>query len=191
MHDDPNLPIGPEVLNGVRILTRLLPYIYEAEHLSDWEARFFWLPRKPVEYVDPKSGKSKCFDGLNEARIISEDQGDAVLGPPLGEQLVDILINYLFFPGFTLPAKLDDNNLPELKPTFVVWQSGIGANKGVGMTKENERNAMEVLRLLLALSSRAMYISAGKSRRVRHVNNQSLTLNQGSWPIKTISRSRI
>ena len=91
-----------------------------------------------------------------------EERKDDKLGPPLGEQLVDILINYLFFPNFTLPAKRDANGFPELKPTYVVWQSGIGANKGVGMTKEHERNAMEVLRLLLALTSRAMYLAPSK-----------------------------
>lgn len=165
MYDDPNTSIGPEVLNGVRVLTRLLPHIYEAEHLNDWEARFFWLPRKPVEYVDPKTSKSKYFDGLNENQSVPDDQADNILAPPLGEQLVDILVNYLFFPGFTLPAKNEASGLPELKPTFIVWQSGIGANKGVGMTKENERNAMEVLRLLLALTSRAMYMSPGEQTK--------------------------
>ncbi|KAK5166734.1 uncharacterized protein LTR77_008278 [Saxophila tyrrhenica] len=161
VYDDPHAPITLEVLNGVRVLTRLLPYIYEADHLNDWEAQFFWAPRKPAEYVNPKSGQKKYFDGLNETKTVPEQQKDAVLGPPLGEQLLDILINYLFFPNFTLPPRNDDNGLPELKPKFVVWQSGIGANKGVGMSKENERNAMEVLRLLLALSSRAMYLAPG------------------------------
>ncbi|KAK3707770.1 hypothetical protein LTR37_011947 [Vermiconidia calcicola] len=161
VYSDPNSPIAPEVLNGVRILTRLLPYIYEAEHLHDWEEQFFWTPRKPVSYVDPKNNKSKYFDGLDETKAVSEEQRDTPLGPPLGEQLVDILINYLFFPNFTLPARKDASGLPELKPSYIVWQSGIGANKGVGMTKENEKNAVEVLRLLLALSSRALYHAAG------------------------------
>ena len=146
----------------MRILTRLLPYIYEADYLHDWEASFFWAPRKPVVYTDPKTDRSKYFDGLDETKVISEQQEDAVLGPPLGEQLIDILINYLFFPDFTIPARRDANGLPDPKPTYTVWQSGIGANQGVGMTKENERNAMEVLRLLLALSSRALYLAPGK-----------------------------
>ena len=145
------------MVNGIRILTRLLPYIYEAEYLHDWEEQFFWSARKPACYTDPKSNAHKYFDGLDETVIIPEEQKGDNIGPPLGEQLIDILINYLFFPNVTLPAKRDANGLPELKPSFVVWQSGIGASKGVGMTKENERNAMEVLRLLLALSSRAMY----------------------------------
>lgn len=95
---------------------------------------------------------------MDETKTVPQEQKDKVIGPPLGEQLMDILINYLFFPNFTLPAKRDANGMSELKPIFVVWQSGIGANKGVGMTKDHERNAVEVLRLLLALSSRALYL---------------------------------
>jgi hypothetical protein len=158
---DPQIPIAPEVLNGLRILTRLLPYIYEAEHLADWEEHFFWQPRKPVSYTDPKTDESIHRDGLDEEKIIPEDQKDTQLGPPLGEQLIDILINYLFFPGFTLPARRDEDGQPELRPVFTVWQSGIGANKGASMTKENERHAVEVLRLLLTLSSLAMYYAPG------------------------------
>jgi hypothetical protein len=144
-------------------LTRFLPYIYEAEHLHDWEEKFFWTARKPVCYTDPKTGGPTCFDGLDETKTIPEEQKDKELGPPLGEQLIDILVNYLFFPNFTLPARRDANGDLELKPIFVVWQSGIGANKGVGMTKEHERNATEVVRLLLSLSSRALYLPPSKS----------------------------
>ncbi|KAI7575334.1 hypothetical protein KC346_g19977, partial [Hortaea werneckii] len=53
-YSDPHQPIAPEVLNCVRILTRLLPYIYEAEHLQDWEDTFFWKPRKHTQVWDRK-----------------------------------------------------------------------------------------------------------------------------------------
>lgn len=159
--DDPHTPIAPEVLNGVRILTRLLPYIYEAEHLADWAEQFFWQPRKPVSYPNARDDGRIYRDGLNE-KSIPEERKNSNIGPPLGEQLIDILINYLFFPGFTLPARKDVNGLPDLKPIYTVWQSGIGANKGAAMTKENEKNAVEVLRLLLALASRSMYFAPSK-----------------------------
>ena len=109
--------------------------------------------------MDSKSEEPVYLDGLEPGKPIPEERKDAEIGPPLGEQLIDILINYLFFPGFTLPPKTDANGHPQLTPTFMVWQSGIGANKGAGMSKENERNAMELLRLLLALCSRSMYMA--------------------------------
>lgn len=143
-------------------MTRFLPYIYEAEHLAEWEEKFFWTARKPVCYTDPKTGAHTYFDGLDEKKTFPEEQKDKEIDRPLGELLVDILINYLFFPNFTLPPKRDANGNSELKPIFVVWQSGIGANKGVGMTKEHERNAVEVVRLLLSLSSRALYLPPSK-----------------------------
>lgn len=165
MLNDPHTPIAPEVLNGVRILTRFLPFIYEADHLSEWEDNFFWQPRKPIFYPDPKSDGRIYYDGLSE-KVIPEDRKSSVLGQPLGQQLIDILINYLFFPGFTLPAKKDANGLPDLRPVYTVWNSGIGANKGVGMTKENEKNAVEVIRLLLVLASRSMYFAPSEFRLV-------------------------
>ncbi len=154
------MPIAPEVLNGVRILTRLLPYIYEADHLSQWEDEFFWQPRRPSSYPNPKSNGRVYLDGLN-GKPVSEERKNGNIGPPLGEQLIDLLVNYLFFPGFTLPARRDAQNLPELKPIYTVWQSGIGSNKGIGMSKDNEKNAVEVLRLLLVLASRSMYHAPG------------------------------
>lgn len=166
--DDPHTPIAPEVVNGIRILTRFLPFIYEAEYLAEWEDKFFWQPRKPVSYPDPKSEDSLCYDGLS-GKVISEDRKNVALGPPLGQQLVDILMNYLFFPGFTLPAKKDANGLPELRPVYAVWNSGIGANKGVGMTKENEKNAVEVIRLLLVLASRSMYFPPSQYRPLSRI----------------------
>ncbi len=44
----PDAEIAPErhVLNCVRVLTRVLPFVYEAEQLREWEERFFWQRRK-------------------------------------------------------------------------------------------------------------------------------------------------
>ncbi|KAG0089794.1 hypothetical protein BGZ92_004153 [Podila epicladia] len=37
-----------QVLNCVRILTRLFPFIFESDELMDWEERYFWTPRSVV-----------------------------------------------------------------------------------------------------------------------------------------------
>jgi hypothetical protein len=49
----PDLELAPErdALNCIRILTRILPFIYEAEHLEEWEDKFFWgVRRKRTRY---------------------------------------------------------------------------------------------------------------------------------------------
>ena len=161
---DPHQPIAPEVLNCVRILTRLLPYIYEADHLAVWEQQFFWRPRKPQQIWNSKQNRLDTpFDGLHPGKRYGEDAAEQEIGPPLGEQLVDLLVRYMFFPNFTLPKRLDPEGLPLLKPQYNIWQSGIGCRQSVGMAKENEKNAAEVSRLLLTLSSRQLYIQSRKS----------------------------
>lgn len=161
------------MLNCVRILTRLLPYIYEADHLTVWEERFFWQPRKPQQIWNTRQNRpGEPFDGLNPAMKYGENETDKEVGPPLGEQLIDLLVRYMFFPNFTLPKKLDDEDLPLLKPQYNIWQSGIGCRQSVGMTKDNEKNAIEVSRLLLTLSSRQLYMPPRKSTYVSRQHAQ-------------------
>ncbi|KAK3679782.1 hypothetical protein LTR78_000158 [Recurvomyces mirabilis] len=161
---DPHQPIASQVLNCVRILTRLLPYIYEADHLGPWEHGFFWLPRRPAQIWNTKHNRpGLLYDGLAPGRKYNEEDDDGAeaggkdIGPPLGEQLIDLLMKYLFFAGFTLPKRLDADGLPDLKVTYHIWNSGIGCRQSVGMTRENERHAIEVMRLLLSLFSRQLY----------------------------------
>jgi hypothetical protein len=147
----------------VRILTRLLPYIYEADHLSAWEDQFFWRARRPQQIWNVKHNRpGEAFDGLNPGKKYGEDAMQQEIGQPLGEHLIDILIRYMFFPNFTLPKKLDQDGLPLLKPQYNIWQSGIGCRQSVGMTKDNEKNAVEIARLLLVLSSRQLYMQPRK-----------------------------
>ncbi|KMU83237.1 hypothetical protein CIHG_01019 [Coccidioides immitis H538.4] len=35
-----------DALNCIRVLTRILPFIYEAENLEEWEENFFWGERR-------------------------------------------------------------------------------------------------------------------------------------------------
>ncbi|TKA83595.1 hypothetical protein B0A55_00401 [Friedmanniomyces simplex] len=163
-YPDPHHPVAPEVLNCVRILTRLLPYIFETDQLHEWERRFFWEKRRPAQIWGKRHNKpGEYFDGLNPAKKLADDDdsvdvGQKEIGPPLGEQLIDLLVRYLFFAGFTLPKRLDSEALPDLNVAYHIWNSGIGCRQLVGMTRENERNAVEVIRLLLSLFSRQLYL---------------------------------
>ena len=75
---------------------------------------------------------------------------------PLAEELIDTLIDLLFFADFALPRPQNSKN----KVTYAIWQSGVGCNTAVGNSKEFESNRTEILRLLLTLTSRSMYMSA-------------------------------
>ena len=75
---------------------------------------------------------------------------------PLAEELIDTLIDMLFFADFTLPRPQNTKN----KVTYAIWQSGVGCNTSIGTTKEFESNRTEILRLLLTLTSQSMYTTA-------------------------------
>lgn len=75
---------------------------------------------------------------------------------PLGEELVDTLIDLLFYVGFTLPISERSRN----RVTYAIWQKGVGCNTSMSSNKEMENNRTEVLRLLLTISSKALYMPA-------------------------------
>lgn len=75
---------------------------------------------------------------------------------PLAEELIDTLIDLLFFADFTIPRSPDNKN----KVTYAIWQSGVGCNTSIGSSKEFENNRTEILRLLLTLTGQSMYLSA-------------------------------
>ncbi|KAJ5908314.1 Nuclear pore complex component [Penicillium taxi] len=111
---DPDLAPDRDALNCIRILTRLLPFVYEAEHLEGWEDKFFWSRRKRKTRQAQITGEV-LFD---EAR--PEDQQ---------EQSSD---------------EYED--------------SGVGCNTAMGSNKTMENNRCEILRLLLTLTGKAMYM---------------------------------
>ncbi|KAJ5223414.1 hypothetical protein N7468_007956 [Penicillium chermesinum] len=153
----PNPDLAPErdALNCIRVLARLLPYVYEAEHLEDWEDKFFWARRRRKTRKAQISGEVLFDEAQPE-----EQQG---LGPgeeeyeevkPLAEELIDTLLDLLFFSDFTIPV------LPTAKSkiSYSIWQSGVGCNTAMGTSKAFESNRCEILRLLLTITGKAMYM---------------------------------
>lgn len=156
----PDLEFAPErdALNCIRILTRLLPYIYEVDELQVWEDKFFWGTRRKRTRKASLAAEVLFDDRQQEddniaPKAASDDYEDA---KPLAEELVDTLIDLLFFADFTLPRPSTGKN----KVTYAIWQSGVGCNTPVGTSKEFENNRCEILRLLLTLTSKSMYMSA-------------------------------
>ncbi|KAI9105592.1 high-temperature-induced dauer-formation protein-domain-containing protein [Phlyctochytrium arcticum] len=123
-----------EIANCVRILTRLLPYVFEVED-GQLEERLFWQ-------VPTTSS--------------STDEENKELGTEsLGIQLTKAVVQLLFFRGFTLPEGQDPNSAHGVQ--YMIWQHGVGASVQVSSTRENISHRTDTLRLLLTLISRSIY----------------------------------
>lgn len=196
-----------DALNCVRILTRVLPFIYEAEHLEQWQERFFWAKRRK-KTREAQLRAQVLFDEADEADFVEDEEveteddqdqdeegagtagaeekkehtsntapttpgsqrrqqrrrrrrdGDYIELKPLAEELVDTLIDLLFFSGFTIPQS--SHGKGKGKVSYSIWHSGVGCNSAMGTNRELESNRTEILRLLLTLTSESMYMSSGR-----------------------------
>ena len=160
---DPDLAPEKEALNCIRVLTRIFPFIYEADHLEAWEDKFFWGTRKKSLGKGQTARTEILFgeahpDDIPHAR--EEEQFENVR--PLAEELIDTLIDLLFFADFTLPINDRNRN----KVTYSIWQSGVGCNTPISSSKELESNRTEILRLLLTICSKSLYMPARTSHAV-------------------------
>ena len=161
----PNIDFAPEkeALNCVRVLTRILPFIYEADNLESWEQKFFWgVRRKRVK--EGQAAGEVLFDEANpeggEKEALEQEQGEATFedAKPLAEELLDTLVDLLFFSGFTIPI----SERTKSKVNYTIWTSGVGCNTTVPTNSRLESNRTEVLRLLLTITSKSMYMPASK-----------------------------
>jgi hypothetical protein len=156
---DPELAPERDALNCIRVLTRLLPFLYEADHLETWEDQFFWAARRKRSRRGQLVRSEIIFDEADPEQTPTEKEPHAEFekAKPLAEEIIDTLIDLLFYSEFTLPKVTAGKN----KVTYAIWQSGVGCNTPVASTKEFESNRTEILRLLLTLASKSMYMSAG------------------------------
>lgn len=154
---DPDLAPERDALNCIRVLTRLLPFLYEADHLEQWEDQFFWAARRKRSRRGQLVHSEIIFDEADLEQTPTQNEPEFEKAKPLAEEIIDALIDLLFFSEFTLPKVLAGKN----KVTYAIWQSGVGCNTPVASTKEYESNRTEILRLLLTFASKSMYMSAG------------------------------
>ncbi|KAJ4388932.1 hypothetical protein N0V93_006394 [Gnomoniopsis smithogilvyi] len=155
---DPEFAPESDALNCIRVLTRVIPYLYEADHLQEWEQRFFWGKRRKRTRQAAIANEVLFDEGEDgqEDQVKAKPSDEWEETRPLAEELLDTLIDLLFFSDFTSTKQ------PHGKPkvTYAIWQSGVGCNQTVATTKEFESNRIEVLRLLLAITGQSMYMSA-------------------------------
>ncbi|KAK4227098.1 high-temperature-induced dauer-formation protein-domain-containing protein [Podospora fimiseda] len=161
---DPELAPDREALNCIRVLTRILPFIYEKDSFQEWEDTFLWSTRRKLSRKSSIASEV-LFDGVEQPRTPLPEYEDA---KPLAEELIDTLLELLFISDLTVPKA------PHGKPkvTYAIWQSGVGCNTSIPTTKEHEANRCEILRLLLTLTSKSMYMS---STTLPQVGTKALT----------------
>jgi len=124
---------SPQTLNALRLLTRVLPLVFESDH-KEMSESLFW---------SSESSSTTDSEANNEAK------------PFLGATLVDTLIQLLFFPGFTLPVETKENIQQTLWTGGVVYPEFTVA----GPTNYTlASNRIEVLRCLIACFSHSLFV---------------------------------
>ncbi|KAI8642448.1 high-temperature-induced dauer-formation protein-domain-containing protein [Parasitella parasitica] len=126
------------LLNCCRILTRLIPFVFESADCLEWEDLFFWTPRQ-VEKEKKNPDDKPEYDTL----------------VCRGELVLDSTIQALFLAGFTIPISLATK---VSKVNYAIWENGVGSTIPISTYKDNEANRTEVLRLLAVLLSKSMYV---------------------------------
>ncbi|KAK1877929.1 Protein HID1 [Dissostichus eleginoides] len=136
------------VLNCTRILSRILPYIFEDQ---DWRG-FFWS-------TVPGAGRA----GTDE---LDDDDG----ARPLAESLLLAIADLLFCPDFTVhshrrgPDSVE--NMQSIDSCEYIWEAGVGFAQSPPLNYIHDLNRAELLRLLLTCFSEAMYLPSSTDNSV-------------------------
>ena len=98
---------------------------------------------------------------------IAEEEEEEDLPPSLGERLIEVVIDLLFYSGFTIPwteevlqvATKEESGTSRIN--FAIWTSGVGSSIDLpGTERKHEARRITILRLLLVLLSKSIYIPA-------------------------------
>uniref|UniRef100_A0A8C4EZC8 HID1 domain containing b n=1 Tax=Dicentrarchus labrax TaxID=13489 RepID=A0A8C4EZC8_DICLA len=129
------------ILNCTRLLTRILPYIFED---ADWRG-FFW---STVPGAD---------DGEAEER-------------PLAESLLLAIADLLFCPHFTAQSHKKNSSdtaedIRSIDSCEYIWEAGVGFAQSPPLNYIHDLNRTELLKLLLTCFSEAMYLPPSSERK--------------------------
>jgi High-temperature-induced dauer-formation protein len=100
------------------------------------------------------SNADVLFDGSVGGQEPQESEQETLR--PLGEELLDVLVDLLFYSDFTLPTAPPGKS----KISYAIWQTGVGCHTPINSSKAFESNRTEILRLLLVMSGKALYMPA-------------------------------
>lgn len=165
------------VLNSVRLLTRILPYIFED---PDWKG-FFWSSL-------PAASSS-----------MEEDNEQVQENLPLAKSLILAICDLLFCPDFTvapLPSKANKfgfsadsppEDLQSIDSCEYIWEAGVGFTNPTISTAAYDRNRTELLRLLLTCFSSTMYTTPNEAGNTpnRWIEHFTSAENRHALPLFT------
>ncbi|KAF8061471.1 high-temperature-induced dauer-formation protein-domain-containing protein [Lyophyllum atratum] len=166
-----------EVLNCIRILQRVLPVIFEVDGESNaFELEVLWkkeevevdqgitsnaetseTPQFVIEDDESSEGEPEDSAPVESAKPKEKAKQKEQL-PSLGEKLFSSIMDLLFCCGFTLPTTIQ---VAHHKINYVIWEKGVGSTADPGPNHAYDSNKTEVLRLLLVLLSRQIYVPPG------------------------------
>ncbi|KAK2460561.1 hypothetical protein APHAL10511_007031 [Amanita phalloides] len=158
-----------EVLNCLRVLQRVLPVIFELEgDVDPFEQDLLWkrgdldgidrtleaegTPQFVIDDEDEEIGT----EPRTATSEMSQDHSVKVQLPCLAERLVDSVFDLLFCCGFTLPPRMQ---VDHHKIQYIIWEKGVGSTLDLGTSTTYDFHKIEVLRLLLVLLSKQIYVS--------------------------------
>ncbi|KAF5324653.1 hypothetical protein D9611_004387 [Ephemerocybe angulata] len=167
-----------EVLNCLRILQRFLPVIFDVQGESNaFEIELMWKSEEVDDLEEQEStGAAPQFviddddDDDSDEDEADEDAPKTPAAPKpqapkpakpkkklpsLGERLFNNLIDLMFCCGFTLSPKIQ---VDHHKVNYVIWEKGIGSTSDAAYASVYDSNKVEVLRLLLVILSRQIYV---------------------------------
>ncbi|XP_044035488.1 protein HID1b isoform X4 [Siniperca chuatsi] len=159
------------VLNCTRLLTRILPYIFED---ADWRG-FFWS-------TVPGAGRSGRLD----------EDGDDDEARPLAESLLMAIADLLFCPDFTAQSHKKSSpdaaeDIRSIDSCEYIWEAGVGFAQSPPLNYVHDLNRTELLKLLLTCFSEAMYLPPSSERKTHNpwVSFFCSTENRHALPLFT------
>lgn len=123
------------VLNCVRLLTRILPYIFED---PDWRG-FFW------------------------STLPNQSEETEIESSPLAQSLLNALCDLLFCPDFTVQSNRKsgpDNpeDMGSIDSCEYIWESGVGFAHSPPHNLLHDQHRTEIIKLFLTCFSETMYL---------------------------------
>ncbi|KAL1466655.1 hypothetical protein MTO96_042587, partial [Rhipicephalus appendiculatus] len=152
------------VLNCVRLLTRILPYIFED---SDWRGLLLVQPSGISRGRHCRQWRSTglyllaTFANCWEIQRFTES---------LAQSLITALCDLLFCPDFTVScSKKSGPEQPEepwsLDSCEYIWASGVGFAHSPPCVPQHDQNRLELLKLLLTCFSQTMYLTSQEAHQ--------------------------